>query len=258
MRSTVLAHLLNTSIQTRTQGGFLPFGLLERVSTRTLPRLSALEVQIEVNRGALPLSSLANVAELLAVSFTDDNLELKPSELISYQIRLMGALHWQAASSGRQYITILCWLVTPGSGEKTLAATATVSPKVDAANFEERVYVSVDQVVACISNMAVAPQYRRRGLGLHVLSSAEEATGDWPVPPSLLALSVHCDNHAAIQLYENAGYKLDDSWIDADWVEAAERGKVAHRRRQVMIKPVSWEDVGGRTSDGTQPDCRDE
>ena len=192
-------------------------------------------------------SCLAHVSELLARSFIDEDLDLQPLEFMSYQLRLMGALQWRAVSGGRQYTTILCWMSTSGCEEKTLAATVTVSPGmealIDAANVENLDCVSGDRVIACISNMAVAPQHRRRGLGLHVLSCAEEATGDWPVPPSLLALSVHCDNLAAVQLYKAADYKLKDSWIDADWVEAAERGKVTHRRRQIMIKPVTWEDV---------------
>lgn len=53
-----------------------------------------------------------------------------------------------------------------------------------------------------------------------------------------MALATYRYNEEAVQLYSGAGYTVDDTWVDQRWTEAAERGRVAVARRQLMLKPL--------------------
>jgi ribosomal protein S18 acetylase RimI-like enzyme len=98
--------------------------------------------------------------------------------------------------------------------------------------------VMSELAIATISNMAVAERHRRRGLGRRLLAACEQAASLHLAPPAaVIALAVYRTNAAAIELYESSGYRLD-GWVDPRWAEAAERGRTAGARRQLMYKPL--------------------
>jgi len=58
-----------------------------------------------------------------------------------------------------------------------------------------------------VTTLGILPAYRRRGIAMVLLAECEDALG-MPV----IRLSVRASNHAAIGLYESAGYLLVDRW----------------------------------------------
>lgn len=59
-----------------------------------------------------------------------------------------------------------------------------------------------------VTNLAVLPGYRRRGIASALLEECEEAFIDM----KSIRLSVRASNQAAIHLYQNAHYRLVDRW----------------------------------------------
>ncbi|KAL4530794.1 hypothetical protein Ndes2526B_g09225 [Nannochloris sp. 'desiccata'] len=223
-------------------------------STRILA--STNKWNIEISRGLLPQTSLADVADLLAAAFgesggddDDYNLEkhsldsinpIKLAEEFNFKLRLMAALQFRALTEGRQYITVVARCPATGN----VAGVVTLAPGLGPADAEGHLEddVADDQTIASISNMAVEENSRRQGLGKILLETVEGASGGWPAPPCLFALSVYRTNEDAIRLYKNSGYVVDEKWIDPKWLRAAERGLVSGTRRSLMIKKVSmWE-----------------
>ena len=197
----------------------------------------------------MPQPSLVHVAWLLASVFSqgaeaNGDKSPSPAELAAYQLRLMGALQFRGFTEGRQFVTVLARAWNEElDGEGDLGGVATIGPGLGAAGVEGHMEdFPEDHVIASITNMAVAEQWRRQGMGKSLLEAAEIAAWQWPVPPSLFALCVYRGNEAAIQLYTSAGYKIDESWVDPRWLHAAENGKIGPERRFLMIKKVeSWE-----------------
>jgi ribosomal protein S18 acetylase RimI-like enzyme len=64
-----------------------------------------------------------------------------------------------------------------------------------------------------LSNLAVHPKYRRQGVAQELLSNCEQTALEWGF--SELYLHVLENNHAARQLYYQAGYRLQE--IDWNW-----------------------------------------
>jgi len=58
-----------------------------------------------------------------------------------------------------------------------------------------------------VTTLAVQPDYRRRGIAIALLKECEIAMG-----METIRLSVRASNHAAIRLYENAGYSVVNRW----------------------------------------------
>ncbi|WP_341734996.1 GNAT family N-acetyltransferase [Microcoleus sp. EPA2] len=64
-----------------------------------------------------------------------------------------------------------------------------------------------------LSNLAVHPEYRRQGVAQKLLNNCEKTARDWGF--SEVYLHVLENNHAARQLYYQAGYRLEQ--VDWDW-----------------------------------------
>ncbi|MFM9266144.1 GNAT family N-acetyltransferase [Tychonema sp. BBK16] len=64
-----------------------------------------------------------------------------------------------------------------------------------------------------LSNLAVHPEYRRQGVAQQLLSSCEQSAREWGF--SEIYLHVLENNHAARQLYYQAGYRLEQ--VEWDW-----------------------------------------
>lgn len=180
------------------------------------------------------------VAALLADVFggsCDDECEPAPPSLslLAYQFKLLATLQLRAATHGQQFITLLAF-----EGPE-LAGTATVLPGLGPTGAEGHFQLGAHSTAGCICNMAVGARYRRRGLGRALLCAAERATQDWPQRPSLLLLAVERSNEAAVRLYCGAGYVRDEGWVDPQWLENAEKGRVACSRRDVYAKQMDIE-----------------
>jgi ribosomal protein S18 acetylase RimI-like enzyme len=80
-----------------------------------------------------------------------------------------------------------------------------------------------------ISNMAVAPAARRRGIALALLASAEAAAAAWGQPE--LWLHVDAGNVPARALYAAAGFSEAPEGQDGWWVPQS-------ARRVLLRKPV--------------------
>jgi ribosomal protein S18 acetylase RimI-like enzyme len=64
-----------------------------------------------------------------------------------------------------------------------------------------------------LSNLAVHPEYRRQGVAQELLSNCEKTAREWGF--SEIYLHVLENNHAARQLYYQAGYRLEQ--VDGHW-----------------------------------------
>lgn len=64
-----------------------------------------------------------------------------------------------------------------------------------------------------LSNLAVHPEYRRQGVAQELLGSCEKTAREWGF--SEIYLHVLENNHAARQLYYQAGYRLEQ--VDGHW-----------------------------------------
>jgi [ribosomal protein S18]-alanine N-acetyltransferase len=55
-----------------------------------------------------------------------------------------------------------------------------------------------------IGNLAIAPDYRRKGIAAHLLEYIVQLSKEWKIRQ--ISLEVRLTNHAAIQLYESFGF----------------------------------------------------
>jgi len=182
------------------------------------------------------------VSKLLAQSFAggggfedEDGAAPSGSQQLQYQLKLLAMMQWRASTLGRGLITITA--TERASGQ--LAGVANVTPGVSLADAADHVKLGLGEAAATVSNMAVAPAFRRRGLGRLLLAECERAAVECLDPPTtLMALAVYRHNDPAVHLYCTSGYTLDDSWVDQRWAESAEKGHVSFARRQLMLKPL--------------------
>lgn len=93
-----------------------------------------------------------------------------PATVLQYQLKLLAALQWRASTLGRRFVTISA--ADAESGQ--LAGVANVAPGMTLAEAEGHVKLGPEQAAATLSNMAVAPHFRRRGLGRILLQAAEQ------------------------------------------------------------------------------------
>ncbi|WP_448381381.1 GNAT family N-acetyltransferase [Gloeomargarita sp.] len=80
-----------------------------------------------------------------------------------------------------------------------------------------------------LANLAVAPAYRRQGLGRKLLLAAEQAVQSWP--QEYLYLHVMENNQAARNLYQGLGYRVARcEWTWQTWFGGP--------RRLLLAKPL--------------------
>ena len=113
-------------------------------------------------------------------------------------------------------------------------------------NFERRCYVS---------NLAVAPAFRRRGVADQLMVAAHELAAALPHAPSDIWLEVNESNEAAVKLYTKLGYECVYVQDDAkDMV----RGPLCYYfesvRRLCLSRPLAVASEGGEASAG---DCNE-
>ena len=97
--------------------------------------------------------------------------QASPAAVLQYQLKLLAALQWRASTLGRAFVTVT--VVDERSGE--LAGVANVTVGLGLADAEGHVPLTPGEAAATLSNMAVAPRHRRRGLGRLLLAAAEQA-----------------------------------------------------------------------------------
>ena len=95
-------------------------------------------------------------------------------------------MQWRASTLGSQFVTITACDAESGQ----LAGVANVAPGLTLAEAEGHLLLGPGEAAATLSNMAVAPQHRRQGLGRLLLATAERvrrgplgACVGWPLLP---------------------------------------------------------------------------
>lgn len=112
----------------------------------------------------------------VAVEFPEELMDTSgapfasPATVLQYQLKLLAALQWRASTLGRRFVTISA--ADAESGQ--LAGVANVAPGMTLAEAEGHVKLGPGEATATLSNMAVAPPFRRRGLGRILLQAAEQ------------------------------------------------------------------------------------
>ncbi|MCS7030439.1 MAG: GNAT family N-acetyltransferase [Gloeomargarita sp. SKYG116] len=91
---------------------------------------------------------------------------------------------------------------------------------VGAVELSQRQWLHVQYIY--LANLAVAPAYRRQGIGRELLQVAEQAVQAWP--QEHLYLHVMEDNWAARRLYEQLGYRVQRwEWTWRTWLGGPRR-----------------------------------
>lgn len=144
-------------------------------------------------------SPALQISRLLAESFAgfeglydEDAASPSPAAVLQYQLKLLAALQWRASTLGRRFVTVTA--VDADSGE--LAGVANVTPGLVIAEASDHVLLGPGQAAAAVSNMAVAPQHRRRGLARLMLAACERAAAGFSPPATLMGLVVYRYNDA--------------------------------------------------------------
>ncbi|GAB4815240.1 hypothetical protein N2152v2_002286 [Parachlorella kessleri] len=207
-------------------------------------------------------------ARLLAEAFGDSNnyQPSLPGQLL-YQLRLTAVLLWQALLLRDRFTTLLV--------SNSSSAAAAADSRAEAASrgsCRGHSLHSMPAAVVCltpnrgaqaiprpwpselltlrtcvVSNMAVQAAVRRRGIGKALLAACEGAAlqqGAYDV----IALLVHEYNEPAVRLYQSSGYSVVPEWVDPEWLERAENGKLGPMRRVLMVKPLSLCESSSRSS----------
>lgn len=120
-------------------------------------------------------------------------------------------------SGPEHYICLVAEVVSPpvGAGE-VLAGTVEMAVRerfVSPHLLDRPPWQLVNPQYPYLSNLAVHPDYRRRGVAQQLLSKCEQKALQWGF--SELYLHVLENNHAARRLYYQAGYRLDR--VDWSW-----------------------------------------
>lgn len=91
---------------------------------------------------------------------------------------------------------------------------------------------------AMLTNMAVAPTARRRGVGHALMAAALRTVGlRLAGGPELALLLAYKHYEPAMRLYGAWGFSAT-SWQDPLWLEDAQRGRLGRQRRIMLTRPL--------------------
>jgi ribosomal protein S18 acetylase RimI-like enzyme len=117
-------------------------------------------------------------------------------------------LRHRLANSAPHHVCLVA-IDTSDRASPNLVATVELSVR----NSDSYVYAGTRKSFAYLSNLAVAPQYRRQGAAYTLLTKCEKVTREWGFKD--LYLHVLENNHQARQLYFKLGYRMHQ--IDSNW-----------------------------------------
>lgn len=184
--------------------------------------------------------------DLVAENFysASDNLLLDAVSFNSYRVRSAGQTLGLHMGPSRSHATILALLNGPGQQQQHAAAERAVGVvNVTLMQASD----SISAVASCkpgtpfamITNMAVTPAMRRRGIA-HQLMQAAIRTSilQLDYSPAFALLLAYKHYEPAVRLYEQWGFEATP-WEDPLWMQDAEKGKMGRQRRIMMVKQLS-------------------
>lgn len=190
---------------------------------------------------SIPFRALSQACVLLSSVFGHHDKVPEGVQFSKYTIRLIAALQSRAMVESSNFVLFMSHQRSTGS----LVGVVTISKGLDAAGAREyQLDGLVSESKRChvysLCNMAVKAPFRRQGIAAHMLLCVEEYLRQLYVPGDevTLVLSVDKYNQEAQRLYGNAGYRVDEGWIDPRWLEAVDRDRLNVPRRILMRKEV--------------------
>lgn len=179
----------------------------------TLGQSPAIHLRVARSLQELSLSDLEGLARLLQGAF-DEQFELDPwwwffelPGVLAYRLRLAGTIAAGHLLQGPgRFATILATAPDGALAGCTNVSLGAVSTAAAAAALG----CAPRAVVATISNMAVAPTHRRRGLGRQLVRACREAADSMQPAPQRVLLYAYKNNQAALRLYLSQGLVVTD------------------------------------------------
>eukprot|EP00882_Tetradesmus_deserticola_P004890 GHRQ01005153.1.p1 GENE.GHRQ01005153.1~~GHRQ01005153.1.p1 ORF type:complete len:275 (+),score=82.73 GHRQ01005153.1:250-1074(+) len=208
---------------------------LETVLCRTIIQLQTSE----------DLQLVLQANELVAENFynASDNLLLDAVNFNSYRLRSAGQTLGLHMGPSRSHATILAVMNGPGQQHTAAAERAVGVVNVTLMQASD----NISAVASCkpgtpfamITNMAVTPAMRRRGIA-HQLMQAAIRTSilQLDYSPAFALLLAYKYYEPAIRLYAQWGFEAT-SWEDPLWKRDAEKGRLGRQRRIMMVKQLS-------------------
>ena len=145
------------------------------------------------------------IAETVIVSFHDTNRwwSFFWNSLLGLGVR--EDLHAHLQSGDRDRICLVAVARCPAARSEIVVGTVELSLRRD--------WLRSPSVSTYISNLAVRPHYRRRGVARRLLQASDRVARNWAT--GNLSLHVMEDNRAARELYKANGYHLHR--VEMDW-----------------------------------------
>lgn len=167
---------------------------------------------------------LKSLAEILTDSFFPaDKLWawMRPLFKLGMYEDLRGRL--RADSPHYRCLVVSQGIVIASRRQETIIATAEIALKANSL---------LANPIPYISNLAVSPDHRRRGIARKLLFRCEQIAAEWGF--NELSLHVLDDNLAARELYSNSGYRLQkvDGWLSS-WLFNRPRRLFLHKKWNV-------------------------
>lgn len=145
------------------------------------------------------------IAETVIASFHDTNRwwSFCWNSLLSLGVREDLSAHLQSGNGDR--VCLVAVAKSPTGSAEIVVGTIELSLRRD--------WLRSPSISTYISNLAVRPHYRRRGIARRLLQASDRVARDWAT--GNLSLHVMEDNRAARKLYQANGYRLQR--VEMDW-----------------------------------------
>ncbi|MBE9162944.1 GNAT family N-acetyltransferase [Tychonema sp. LEGE 06208] len=196
------------------------------------PRLSAFSIRVAVS------NDLTQLADVLAVSF-HSRQGLVEWVYPVLRLGIYEDLKNRLRSKAEHYICLVAELVSREEGMQNYRSPrlGSVAGTIEMALRARFPWQIPSSDYPYLSNLAVHPEYRRQGVAQQLLSNCEDTAREWGF--SEIYLHVLENNHAARQLYYQAGYRLQQvDWHWTHWLFGQPRRLFL--RKQISLSQANY------------------